>query len=185
MKISVKLVLIGLMFTAVASAQEYNIDTAHSSMGFTVKHLLISDVDGVFDDYKVTFNMVRQNIRKFDVDVQVKSVDTRNEKRDNDLQSENFFQASKYPNITFRSKGYKRISASEGMIFGDLTIKDVTKRVILNVKISDTIQFQGKEVVGVSIDGKLNRKEFNVGSNYPSAVVGDEIALKINLQVKK
>lgn len=178
----VSLLVSGLLFTVYS--KKYDVDSTHSSVGFTVKHLLVSDVDGVFTDYDATLEIVKGEIRKFDLDVSVKSVDTRNNRRDGHLRTDDFFDVDKYPKITFRSEGYKAGGPNQGKLTGELTIKDVKKKMILDVAISNPTQFRGKEVYGISLTGKISRKSFKVGESTSAAVVSDEVTIKVNLEVK-
>lgn len=178
----ISLLVSGLLFTVYS--KKYDVDSTHSSIGFTVKHLLVSDVDGVFTDYDTTLKIVKGEIRKFDLDILVKSIDTRNNRRDDHLRTDDFFDVNKYSKITFRSEGYKASGPNQGKLTGELTIKDIKKKVILDVAISDPTQFRGKEVYGLSLTGKISRKSFKVGDSTPAAVVSDEVTIKVNLEVK-
>lgn len=165
-------------------AEKYEVDKNHSSIGFTVKHLLVSDVDGVFEDYDIAFEMVQSDIRKMDLDVTVESIDTRNQRRDNHLRSDDYFGIATHPKLTYRSTGYKG-NGRKGKLTGELTIKGITQKVLLDVNISEPVQFDGKEVLGISAEGKINRKDFEVGVGVPSAIVSDEVEIKITLEVNR
>jgi polyisoprenoid-binding protein YceI len=173
-----------------AIAETWNIDPAHTVAGFTVRHLMISNVTGVFEATKGTieYTIGDPNTVKADVTIETKSVNTRITRRDDDLRSDNFFNAEKFPTITFKSKRVQNVKPGGFELVGDLTIRDVTKEVVLKVEgptqpIKDP---QGNRRVGAAASTTINRKEFNINYNRMleagGVVVGDEV--KINLEIE-
>ena len=173
-----------------ADAETWNIDPAHTVAGFTVRHLMISNVTGVFAATKGTieYTIGDPNTVKADVTIEAKSVNTRITQRDDDLRSDNFFNAEKFPTITFKSKRVQNVKPGGFELVGDLTIRDVTKEVVLKVEgptapIRDP---QGNRRVGAAASTTINRKEFNINYNRVieagGVVVGDEV--KINLEIE-
>src|SRR5260221_14786395 len=134
MEVGMRKVILGLFMalsfvsTAVLAADSYKIDPVHSNLGFSVKHMMVSNVIGQFDQYdgKIMFDPKDLANSKIDVTIQVSSINTRNEKRDGHLKSPEFFDATKFPTITFVSK---KITATD--MTGDLTVKGVTKEVTI------------------------------------------------------
>src|SRR5262252_8332916 len=178
-----------LTLPALASAETWNIDPAHTVSGFTVRHMMITNVTGVFEATKGTieYTVGDPNSIKADITIETKSVNTRITRRDDDLRSDNFFNSEKFPAITFKSKRVQNAKPGSFELVGDLTIRDVTKEVVLRVEgptppIKDP---QGNRRVGAAATTTINRKEFNILYNRlieAGAVVGDEV--KINLEIE-
>lgn len=157
------------------------IDNAHSEIGFTVKHLMISKVKGNFQ----TFNVGINENGEIEVSINVSSISTGNTDRDNHLKSEDFFDAEQYPTITFKSKSF---NSENGTIVGELTIKDVTKEVILSSDYNGTSTDPwGNVKHGFEITGSINRNEFGLTWNAPletgGVLVSDKVSLNIDVQM--
>ncbi len=170
-----------------ASAQvaTWNIDGSHTRAGFSVKHLVISDVKGDFDKLTGKVQVDESDLSKSSVEVTIEaaSISTRDEKRDNHLKAADFFDVAKFPTLTFKST--KVVAGKDGAITvtGDLTMRGVTKPVTLEGSITSAITDPwGNSRRGVSLTGKLNRKDFGV-SYGPAAVVGDEVKLDIQAEL--
>ena len=179
-----------LALPAVVAAETWNIDPAHTVAGFTARHMMISNVTGVFEATKGTieYTIGDPNSIKADVTIETKSVNTRIARRDDDLRSDNFFNAEKFPTITFKSKRVQNAKPGSLELVGDLTIRDVTKEVILKVEgptppVRDP---QGNRRVGAAAATTINRKDFNINYNRlieaGGVVVGDEV--KINIEIE-
>jgi polyisoprenoid-binding protein YceI len=179
-------------FSALAQTSTWNIDPAHSTAQFTVRHLAISNVTGNFT--KVTGSLVlnEKDITQSQVSagIDVSSVDTRVEARDKDLKSPHFFDVEKYPTIEFKSK---RIVSAGGklQVIGDLTIHGTTREVTLDVdgptpELSDP---WGNSRRGISATTTINRKDFNLVYNNllktGEAVVGDIVKIQIDAEMVK
>jgi polyisoprenoid-binding protein YceI len=163
----------------------WKIDPNHSSAQFSVKHLGVSTVRGAFTKVSgsAMYDPANPGRDLIDVSIESTSVDTRVEMRDNDLRSPRFLDAQKYPAITFHSKQVKAAGSGKLQITGDLTIKGVTKEVVLDVDgpsaaIKDP---WGNQRIGASATTKINRQDFGV-SALP-AVVGDEINITIDTEL--
>jgi len=179
-----------LALPAWATADTWNIDPAHTVSGFTVRHMMIANVTGVFEATKGTieYTVGDPNSIKADITIETKSVNTRITRRDDDLRSDNFFNTEKFPAITFKSKRVQNAKPGSFELVGDLTIRDVTKEVVLRVEgptppIKDP---QGNRRVGAAATTTINRKDFNVNWNRVieagGVVVGDEV--RINIEVE-
>lgn len=172
---------------AAAATSTWQIDPAHSSAQFAVKHLSISTVRGAFTRVKGSVQFDDKDITKSSVDVtiDVNSVDTRVADRDKDLRSDHFFDVEHYPTITFKSKKVEQLSSGKLRITGDITIHGTTKEVVLDVDgpsaaIKDP---WGNQRMGVNASAKISRQDFGIGANYPSAMIGDEISITIDAEV--
>jgi polyisoprenoid-binding protein YceI len=170
------------------AADTLNIDTAHSSVQFTVRHMLISNVPGSITGITGTINYDPQDVTKSSVDANIKvsTINTANENRDKDLRGPNFFDTDKYPEARFVSKKIEK-RGDQLVAIGDLTIKDVTKQIELPFELLSGNTPMGP-AVGISASMKINRKDFHINYNRlmdnGGAVVGDEVKLEINLEAK-
>jgi len=187
---AVGVLALALVLPVSARAETWVIDPAHTVSGFTVRHLMISNVTGVFEVTRGTieYRPGDPGSVKADITVEAKSVNTRIGRRDDDLRSDNFFNADKFPTLAFRSKRVQNVRAEGFDLVGDLTIRDVTREVVLKVDgptapIKDP---QGNRRVGATASTTINRKDFGIMWNRTieagGVVVGDEV--KINLEVE-
>lgn len=167
------------------------VDPAHSEVHFKVKHLVISTVTGTFKVFGGELLTEKDDFEHSEIDfsLDATSVDTNQEQRDEHLKSADFFNAAVYPQIKFKSKSFKK-DGDDYELLGDLTIKDVTKPVKMNVEFGGSAtDFYGNEEAGFEITGKINRKDFGLvwdGITEAGAiVVGEDIKLSINLQFTK
>ena len=184
------IVLAGL--SAFAQTTTWNIDPAHSTAQFTVRHLGISNVTGNFTKVTGTIVLNDKDITQSQVSasIDVNSVDTRVEMRDKDLKSPNFFEVEKYPAIEFKSK---RIVSSGGklQVIGDLTIHGATREVTLDVDgpTSEVTDPWGNSRRGISATTAINRKDFNLVYNKVlntgEAFVGDTVKIQIDAEMTK
>lgn len=172
------LLVAGLFSASSLFAGQYVIDPAHSYVGFKIKHMKISNVKGSFSDYKsvIEFNEDKKQPTKIESVIKVTSVDTGIEKRDNHLRTADFFDVEKFPEMRFVMKEFKG-----DKIVGDLTIKGVTKPVVLDYDFGGiTKNKEGKNLIGFSLEGEIKRSEFGIGEE--SAMVGDEVKLQIEVE---
>lgn len=170
----------------------WKIDKSHSEIKFKVKHLVISTVTGQFKEFDATVESEKSDFSdaKISFWADVNSIDTRNEQRDSHLKSADFFDAENHPKITFESKSINKNSDNEYEVFGDLTIRGVTKEVKLYVTYNGTVKgFGGGEVAGFEINGMLNRFDFglkwNALTEAGGIVVGDEVKIEISCELTK
>lgn len=145
---------------------KYEIDPAHTNVGFTAKHLAVSTVHGQFSQWQGQFEGPDDDLTQargtFKIDVA--SLSTRNDMRDNHLRSADFFDAEKYPYITFQVTGIENVGGDGYRLRGDLTIKDVTRPIELSGAIEGRVPdpFGGRERLGVTATGQLNRMDFGL-----------------------
>jgi polyisoprenoid-binding protein YceI len=187
---AVGVLALALVLPVSARAETWVIDPAHTVAGFTVRHMMIANVTGVFELTRGTieYRPGDPGSVKADITIEAKSVNTRIGRRDDDLRSDNFFSAEKFPTLAFRSKRVQNVRAEGFDLVGDLTIRDVTREVVLKVDgptapIKDP---QGNRRVGATASTTINRKDFGIMWNRTieagGVVVGDEV--KINLEVE-
>ena len=176
---------LALTASAAAQATTWQIDPNHTAAQFSVRHLGISTVRGAFTKVSgsVTYDPANPGKTLIDVTIDTSSVDTRVERRDNDLRSPNFFDAAKFPTLTFKSKHTEANGAGRLKVTGDLTIHGVTKEVVLEVEgPSETMKDpRGNQHMGASASTKINRQDFGVSAD--SGMVGDEIPITIDVEL--
>lgn len=165
----------------------WSIDNAHSEIAFKVKHMMISTVTGHFEDFEATVQTDGDNFENATIAFSAKtgSINTKNKDRDAHLQSDDFFNAEKYPEMKFVSKSFD----GEKLV-GDLTIRDVTKEVTLDVDFNGiAVDPYGQTKAGFEIRGEVSRKDFNLTWNAVteagSVVVSDKVKLVVDVQFTK
>ncbi len=173
------------------SVERFEIDPAHSTVGFTVRHLVITKVHGRFGEFSGTLEHDAENpaASKVAVTIRVPSIDTRDEKRDAHLRSADFFDADNHPEMKFESTKVEA-SGSDYRIFGDLTIRGVTKAVVLESEyLGRGKDPWGGERVGFSAKTKVDRKDFglvwNVALETGGVLVGESVEIELDVQARK
>ncbi len=182
-----------LSLPAAAANSNWQIDPAHSSAQFSVRHMAISTVRGAFS--KVTGSVVfdDKDVSKSTVEVTIdaNSVDTRVPDRDNDLRSEKFFDVAHYPSITFKSKRVEQVAPGKLKVTGDLTIRGTTKEVVLDVEgpAAPMKDPWGNTRTAANATTKINRQDFGVKWNATldngGVVVGDDVSIIIDVELVK
>lgn len=173
-----------LLTVSLSSASEYSLDKAHTNVGFTVKHMMITNVNGNFDTYNATidFDSATKSFKTFKATVDTDSVNTGIEKRDEHLRSEDFFASEKFPKMSFEMTSYK-IDGNEGEMKGNLTIRGITKPVIFKVEDVATIKDKGKNKVGFSMQSKINRMDYDLKWNKALELGGVAVAEDVKIKV--
>ena len=181
-----------LTLSAAAQTTKWGFDKAHSKVQFDIAHLVISEVTGQFNEYDGTVLSDKADFSDVVVDfsIDVKSIDTDNEKRDGHLRGEDFFDIAKYPEIIFKSKSVKKAGNNLYKFTGDLTMHGVTKEVTLDVQYNGTINDNwGNTKAGFKVTGKINRTDF--GLKYNSALeagglmLGEEVTITCKFELLK
>jgi polyisoprenoid-binding protein YceI len=172
------------------AAETFVFDKAHSTIGFQVRHLF-SKVPGKFDDFSGQIQLDEANPEQSSVAVTIKtaSVDTGVKMRDDDLRSPNFFDAAKFPEITFKSKSVKRTGENTADVTGDLAMHGVTKEVVLKVELlGKGAGMQGATVSGWDASTALKRSDFGLSWNKViegTQVVGDDVQIELHIEADK
>ena len=165
--------------TAVTTWQN---DDPHSQLGFTVTHLGIADVSGTFNDIDVNVTSSNTNFSdaQFELTAKTASIDTRVEMRDNHLKSPDFFDAAKYPTITFKSTSIKNVGKNKYKLSGDVTLHGVTKPATMDLVYKGTVEnpMSKKQTAGFQVTGVIKRSDFAVGEKFPAPMVSDEVTIK-------
>jgi len=169
---------------------KYELDLAHTHLGFTAKHLGVSTVRGRFNKFEGSFEGPDDDYTKArgEVNVEVASIESRAEQRDTHLRSADFFDVEKYPYMTFKLTGLELVDEENFRVKGDLTIKDVTRPITLDATVEGRLPdpFGGKERVGISARGQLNRMDFGLNWDGLAGAVpfaGHTIKLEIDAEI--
>jgi polyisoprenoid-binding protein YceI len=185
------LILVLSIAISASGADKFALDQAHSSIGFSVRHLVISKTKGSFHDAVANVMYDKKDITKSSVDVTIKvaSIDTDNEDRDNHLKSPDFFDVEKFPEMTFKSKSIKK--SKDGFVaVGDLTIRDVTKEIELPFKILGIVDDPwGNTKMGVEAGITIDRRDYGLTWSKVvetgALVVGNEVEILLSLEFGK
>jgi len=170
----------------------WKIDPAHSEINFKVKHLVVSTVTGHFSKFDASIETSKEDFSdaKINFEADINSIETKNEQRDGHLKSADFFDAEKYPKMTFVSKSIKKVSDHEMKVTGNLILRGVTKEITLDVIYNGTVAgFGGTQVAGFEVRGKLNRFDFglqwNALTEAGGVVVSNEVKIEILAEFNK
>ena len=190
-------VVVAIGFTLIAPvlvhADTWQIDPVHTSVEFTVRHMMISNIKGTFEKTSgtVTVEGGDPTTAKIDAVIDASSINTRVERRDADLKSPDFLDVTKYPTITFKSTKVETAGKGKWKVTGDLTLHGVTKPVVLEVEgTGDPIHDpMGNTRAGASATTKINRKDFGLTYNKTlesgGVMVGDEVSITIDVEAIK
>jgi polyisoprenoid-binding protein YceI len=181
-----------LMGTTARALDTYKVDPAHTSVNFSVEHMVINTVHGRFRQFEGSITVDPDNgnaLKGASGTIQAKSIDTDIEKRDNHLRSPDFFDAEKFPTITFQSTEIKR-DGSDQVLVGKFTMHGVTKDVSLPYRLKGPIKGpMGNTIVGLEVNAKLNRKDYGLTWNKAieagGLMVGEDVTIQINAELVK
>ncbi len=179
---------LALVSFVVLEAGSWSLDAGHSRLGFTVKHMEISETVGQFDkfDVKITTPNTDFSDATIELTAEAKTVNTYLSMRDDHLRSADFFDVEKHPTITFKSTSVKKAKGNNYVITGNFTMHGVTKTVVLaGVHNGTTKNRAGADLAGLKISGMVKRSDYGVGATMPNTVVADEIYLNADLEVSK
>jgi len=182
------LVAVSLLSFRLPDATVWTVDKSHAKLGFTITHLMVSDIDGLFKtfDAKVTSSAADFSDATAELTADINSISTEDEKRDAHLKSADFFDAAKYPQLTFKSTSFKKVKDNTYKISGNLTMHGVTKPVVLDaVARTGTNPMSKKTIAGFKISGSLKRSDYGIGTQFPGAVLSDEVTINANAEFVK
>ena len=172
---------------ASAAVETYTIDPVHSNVGFSIRHF-VARVPGKFKDFSGKIVVDRDDLTKSSAQATIKvaSIDTDNQKRDDHLRSADFFDAAKYPEMKFQSRAWKKTGDDSYDVTGDLTIKDVTREVVLKVSLLGFGPgMNGAKLSGWEATTTIDKKDFNVKDPAMlDAALGDDVKITINVEAK-
>lgn len=159
-------------------------DDAHSNLQFAVTNLMVAEIEGSMQIKKATFYSAKDDLSDATVYIlaDVNTIDTDNDGRDEYLRGPDFFNAEKYPDLTFQSTSFKKTGENKYTVVGNLTFHGITKPVTMNVIATKAIRpYDSKTVLGFKATGVIKRTDFDIASSTPSAVLGDEVDIKGNV----
>ncbi|WP_268225458.1 YceI family protein [Sinomicrobium oceani] len=185
-----KLVVIAIAFLTLSAfttiGNTWKSDPPHTQLGFTVTHLGINDISGAFEDVSITLNAKGEDLSDaaFSLVAQTGSVDTRVDARNNHLKSADFFNAEKYPQMSFTSTEIKKEGNNRYSLTGELSLHGITKTVHLNVLDRGLVTnpMSNKETRGIQVSGTIKRSDFGIGEKFPEAVISDEVRITANAE---
>jgi polyisoprenoid-binding protein YceI len=191
-KIILILTLLVIGFESLAQTK-WEYDKTHAKIGFSISHFGISETEGKFTSFSggVTTKKTDFSDAKFDISIDVNSINTENEDRDKHLKSADFFDTDKFPTINFKSKSLKSVGKNKYKMNGDITIHGVTKNITLDLIYSGTVEKDpfGNTKAGFKIRGTIDRTQFGLKWNGKLAtgnvLVGDQVDLHINIELQK
>lgn len=177
---------------ALFAQTKWNVDVVHSSVKFTVEHLVIAEVDGAFKTFNGSMTSTKTDFAGSAIDftVDVNSINTDNEKRDTHLKSDDFFNAAKYPKMTFKSTSFKKVSGNKYALIGNLTIRDVTKSVTFDVTYGGTANDgYGNTKAGFKASTVIKRFDYGLKWNSLTEAggmtVGSDVTIDLRLEFAK
>lgn len=184
------LVLFG--FISINAQSKWTVDKSHSKVQFSVTHLIISEVTGQFKSFDANVEASKDDFTeaKIEFAADVNSINTDNEDRDKHLKADDFFNAEKFPKITFVGKSFKKVGDKSYKLVGDFTIRDITKEVTLDVVYNGSGKDPwGNTKAGFKIKGEVNRFDYDLKWNSlmeaGGAVVGKTVAIVVDLELQK
>jgi polyisoprenoid-binding protein YceI len=168
----------------------WTVDQAHSSVEFSAKHLGIATVRGVFTEFEGSFEVGEDGSAQASGTVEVVSIDTNEDQRDNHLRSEDFFHAEEHPQLSFESTEIRPLDEDSFLIHGDLTMRGITRPIVLEAELQGTeIDPWGNERVALEARGQLNRRDwgmtFNQALGSGNMLVSDKIKLSLDISAIK
>ena len=190
-KIIYSLFLILFVLANLNAQTKWIADKSHSKIQFNVTHMVISEVAGMFKSFDINVQSSKDDFSDANIDftADVASIYTDNDRRDAHLKSDDFFNAEKFPKMIFKGKSFKKVEGNNFKLTGDLTIRDITKEVTLDVVYNGTVQAWGKTVAGFKIKGAINRFDYNLKWNTlleaGGAMVAKTVYINIDLELQK
>lgn len=168
------------------------LDPTHSELGFKIRHLMISNVSGSFKNFKIEVKTENEDFStaKILATIDVDSIDTNNQQRDEHLRNSDFFETDKYPELIFKSTKIEKADEDKFILHGDLTMKGITKTVKLNLEFNGLVKDPwGGERAGFLLTGKINRHEwginFNAALEAGGLALGEEVKLHSEIELVK
>jgi polyisoprenoid-binding protein YceI len=185
----ITILALGLFLSVSVFAQTWTLDKMHSQLNWGVTHNSINTIEGGFKSISATITSSKDDLSDavIELTADINSINSGVEARDNHLKSATFFDAANYPTLTFKSTSFKKVADKSYVMTGDLTMHGVTKSVTLNVTFNGTYTNTTNKKVsaGFHIGGIIKRSDFNIGSEFPANLLGDEVTLDANTEFVK
>ena len=184
MKTLFSFLFIAFLGLNISAQTTWKADPAHTQVSFGITHLGISEVEGKFNKFDGSIVASKDDFSdaEYEISIEVASIDTGIEMRDDHLRSPDFFDAEKYPKMTFESSSSKKIGDDKYEVKGDLTFHGITKPVTLEVWYRGTIENpqNGSIISGFAISGEVKRSDYNLGPDFPETVLSDKIVIDVD-----
>lgn len=176
--------LVGLSMALAAYAETFTIDPGHAEIGFSVKHMMVSNSKGNFTTFSGTFDydITTKMLKSAEGTIEAASINTNNDKRDDHLKAEDFFNVGKYPKITFKSSSVKKTGEGTFEVTGTLNVLGIDREVVLPITIAGPVDDPwGNQRIGVECTTVLNRRDLGI-THSPASMIGDEIKISIEVE---
>ena len=171
---------------------KWTLDPTHAEIQFKIRHMMVSTVTGSFGKFDATIETTDDNFEtaKIAFSAEVDSITTNNAQRDGHLKSADFFEREKFPTLDFKSTKFEKVSGEQYTLYGDLTLRGVTKNIKLSVDHGGVVKDPyGFTRTGFSLEGKIDRRDFNVSYNGPlengGLILGEEVKIHANVEFTK
>ncbi len=172
-----------------AQTTTWKADPAHTQVSFEVIHMGIAEIEGQFNEFDGSIMASKEDFSdaQYEMVIQVPSIDTGVERRDTHLKSPDFFDAEKYPEMTFKSTSSEKVGEGKYKVHGNLTFHGITKPVTLDVWHRGTIENpqNGNIISGFAISGNVKRSDYNLGPDFPEPILSDNIVIDFDGEFKK
>jgi len=181
---TMKSVLLLLLCAVTIHAEEFTVDPSHTEIGFSVKHLMISNVKGSFNSFDGTldYDIASKDLKSVQGSISAASIDTNNDKRDEHLKSDEFFNIENFPKMEYQSTSIRKEDDGSFTLTGNLKVLGVDHEVVLPATISGPIDDPwGNKRIGIESDLVLNRRDLGITSS-PSTMIGDEVKISLNAE---
>ncbi|MGN6531586.1 MAG: YceI family protein [Ginsengibacter sp.] len=176
------LLIVAFISTSLFAQTKWNSDPMHSKLTFSVTHMGISDVDGLFNKFQASATATKADFSDavFQLSVEVPSINTQVEMLDNHLRSDEFFEVEKYPTMIFKSTSITKVSKDKYKLTGNLTLHGITKPVTMDLwyRGTNVDEKTKKSTSGFQLTGIIKRSDFNVGPKFPAPILSDEVKIK-------
>jgi polyisoprenoid-binding protein YceI len=182
MKKLLSFLVVALLSAQVFAQTTWKVDPLHAKLTFSITHLGISDVAGLFKKFDVTISTGKPDFSDavFELSAEVATISTEVQMRDDDLRSPNFFETEKYPAMTFKSTSINKISKDKYKLAGNLTLHGITKPVTMDLWFRGTAENPMNKITsaGFQLTGSLKRSDFGIGPKFPPPFIGDKVSIK-------
>lgn len=183
------IIAIFIMSAGFTFGQDWTLDKSHAKLGFSITHLMVSSVEGGFKNFdaKITSSKEDFSDAVIELTADVNSINTDNDQRDQHLRTPDYFDAQKFPTMSFKSTSFKKIADKKYKLVGDLTLHGVTKQVELNVTLNGTAvhPYTKKTIAGFKVNGTIKRSDFGIAASTPAAALSDEVEITTNAEFIK
>jgi polyisoprenoid-binding protein YceI len=176
--------VIGLSLAVAVQAETFTVDTGHAEVGFSIKHMMVSNTKGKFNTFEGTldYDIATKTLKSAEGTIDAGSIDTNNEGRDKHLKNEDFFNIAQFPKMTFKSSSVKKTGDNTFEVTGHLNVLGVARKVTVPVAITGPVDDPyGMKRIGIESNTTLNRRDLGI-THSPAAMIGDEVKIAIEAE---